>query len=63
MIGDGAGADFVDLTARDAGLLVDARRQAQFVGCLAAKQAVINLAVAARDGNRLEAAHQAGARE
>ena len=35
----------------------------QLVGCLAAKQAVVDLAVAGGDGDRLEAAHQAGARE
>ena len=60
---DGAGADFVDLAAGDAGLLIDAGRQAQLVGRLAAEQAVVDLAVIRGDGDRLEAAHQAGARE
>ena len=43
--------------------LVDAGRQPQLIGCLAAKQAVKELAIGRGDGDRLEAADQAGARE
>ncbi len=45
----------------NSGFLVDAGGQDQLVGRFAAEQAVIDLAVGGGHGDRLEAAHQAGA--
>ena len=57
---DGAGTHFLDIAPGDPRLLVDAGRQDQFIGRLAAEQTIKDLAVAGRHRDRLEAAHEAG---
>ena len=56
---NGAGPHLFNIAPRDPHLLVDAGREKQFVGRLASQQAVVGFAIAGRDSDWLEAAHEA----